>query len=218
MRNNLHFRFLCGTLIMVTYLMSCGKSIEKIKTSNTDSISMSQMSVQDAEEKMFYKMSSFQPTISVELNAQNNKGDVYHSTRDYLENNGIKNALVDWLIQKSKVPQHQTTIYWDNTPIDTLFLDDFEFDENGFLGTKKEIIQVLDYDITWCSIISEALYDEPRDQQIVKRCKTSRQNAEFLMDYIQKALESYKNQKHTPHIPLIYVYSFHYSFFVGCFF
>lgn len=214
-RNKVYDFFLYGTITIVITLMSCGNSTgQAIGASNVDSLNVPQLSVTDAEDQMFYKISDYTPAINVSLNTEQNIGEYYQATKDYLDEFSITNALVNWINQKTKKPSHQMGLYWDNTPIDTLFFDDFEFDEKGFLGSQKEIIQIIDYDVMWCSIISEALTGEERDQQIVQRCRTNLQNAEALTNAIHDALDSYGNQTQAPHAPLIYVFSFQESIMV----
>ena len=199
-------------LLILTVLGSCKDYTKPLnETTNADSIvTHPKMSVADAEKYMFTKESDYQPAmgIAIDLNGKSNKGVLFKETKNYLDQYSIEKALVCWLEKKQHTEGSTFSFNWGHTPIDTLYVDDFNIDEEGNLYCTKDVMQAIEFDYLWCSVIADVLAGEMKDQQIVMCCRKNLQKADDFLNTIRTNWKSCKKHNTIPHTPFIYVYPF----------
>lgn len=189
-------------------LFAC-KNTTRDQIYDSDSTIVSQiMNVEEAKEKIYYKSSELQLPQTILLNQDNNHGSIYSATVNYLKENSILRAVLKFMTKDPSTQEEGFSFFWNNTPIDTLYLDDFVMDKNGNIGCKKKTVEIILYDKMWCSVLSEALQKEVAYGEFVTRCKNSIVGDEKIFEICSSALEQCKQEKEIPHIPLFYLYSF----------
>lgn len=196
-------------VVYATYAMIACQNTTKSQTNDTDSVNVSNtMSVDEAKNRIYYKSSELHLSQTVVLNQDNNHGAIYSATVDFLKKNSILRTVIKYISKDSSAQDGGVSLLWNNTPIDTLYLDDFVMDKDGNIGCKKKSIEIIIYDKMWCSALSEALQKEPTYFEFVTRCKNSVGGDNYIFEICSSALEQCKQEKGIPHIPLFYLYSF----------
>lgn len=166
------------------------------------------MSVEEAKNRIYYKSSELELSQTILLNQDNNHGDIYAATVNYLKENSILCAVLKFITKDPSAQEGGISFFWNNMPIDTLYLDDFVIDKDGNIGCKKKTVEIVLYDKMWCSVLFKALQKEPEYGEFVTRCKNSIVGDENIFEICSSALEQCKQEKEIPHIPLFYLYSF----------
>ena len=185
-------------------LFAC-QNTTKGQICDSDSTSKT-MSVEEAKNRIYYKSSELELPQTILLNQNNNHGDIYAATVNYLKKNSILCAVLKFITKDPFSQEGGTSLFWNNTPIDTLYLDDFVIDKDGNIGCKKKAVEIVQYDKMWCSVLFKALQKEPEYGEFVTRCKNSIVGDENIFESCSSALEQCKQE--IPHIPLFYLYSF----------
>lgn len=189
-------------------LFACNnKTGGQINASDTTIVSKI-MSVDEAKERIYYKSTELQLSQTILLNQDNNHGNIYFSTVNFLKDNSILCAVLKFMTKDPFAQEEGISFFWNSTPIDTLYLDDFLMDKDGNIGCKKKTVELIMYDKMWCSVLSEALQKEEEYGEFVTRCKNSIVGDEKIFEICSSALEQCKQETEIPHIPLFYLYSF----------
>lgn len=192
--------FLLGIMFL-----SCGqKSGNDPKAESEKNGSTKRMSVEQAEVNMFTKQSEYNPEFTQSL-SDGYRGDVYIQIQSSLESNSLVSVLSDMINEETGVKDKMYSLYVQEEPVDTLFIDDFEM-KNGNLGTQQEIIKVVYFDKLWCSVLSDALLGVKKDEKFVRVCKSNiDRHEEFFQTVIRKIQN---NANDSQHVPVLYVYRF----------
>ena len=185
------------------------KNTTKGQIYDSDSTKVSEiMSVEEAKERIYYKRSELQLSQTILLNQDNNHGNIYSATVNYLKENSILCTVLKFITKDPSAQEGGISFFWNNTPIDTLYIDDFVMDKDGNIGCKKKSVEIILYDKMWCSVLSEALQNEAEYGEFVTRCNNSIVGDDKIFEICSSALEQCKQGKEIPHIPLFYLYSF----------
>ena len=140
---------LAGWIVLSTF--SCYKSAHSSEHISKEEDSSSIMSIDEAKKEMVTKLSDYELSLFVEKNSST-EGVIDSLVKKSLEENSIVSSLIRWF--NPNEPPQNISLFGDEIPVDTLFLDDFEIDVDGNIGCRKAIISTVIYDRSWCSALS----------------------------------------------------------------